>query len=72
MVGVDQSQLFNVGSLSGYAVWTSYIDGIAYSPNPLISFSGVESTHTLYVTSQFIGGSNPTNTPIVTPFVIAN
>lgn len=70
-VNASKTQSFSVGSENGYIPWTQYIDGSAYAPSAIINFSDVKSNHTIYVTSQYIGGalSSPieTSTPSVTP-----
>jgi len=65
-VGVDQSQSFSIGALSGYSSWTQYINGVAFSPLAVVTLSGVQSNSTLYVTSQYIGGISPTLVPTPT------
>ena len=71
-VGVDQSQTFYVNSQVGYIPWSLYLDGIAYAPNPVYLLSGVQSNHTIYATSQYLGVNQPTLTPILNTPIPSN
>ena len=66
LVGVDQSRTFSVGASNGYVSWTQYINGVATAPLPVVTFSGVQTNQTFYVTSQFTGIYQPTPTPTLT------
>ena len=67
LVGVDQSQSFIVGASNGYIPWTQYINGVANAPLSVVSFNGVQTNQTFYVTSQFTGIFQPTPTPSPSP-----
>ena len=62
LVGVDQNKTFSVGAKAGYSPWTSWIDDIAYAPNALVNFVTIENSHSLYVTSQYIGSVSSSST----------
>ena len=60
-VGVDQSRSFYVSAQTGFVPWAVYLDGAIFNTQPIVTLSGVESNHTLYFQSQYVGS------PVVTP-----
>lgn len=70
-VGVDQSQTFQVNSADGYAAWTYYLDDLPYAPSSSITLSGVQADHTLYFTSQYVGGETSTTDDTPTSTILA-
>ena len=67
-VGVDQSLLISVGALPNYISWSQYFDGQIVSPSSTYLLNNVESNHTFYVTSQYIGNGNSQVTQITNNF----
>jgi hypothetical protein len=57
-VGVDQSLLISVNALPNYVSWSQYFDNQIVSPSSTYLLNNVESSHTFYVTSQYIGGNS--------------
>lgn len=66
-VGAGQSQSFTVGATAGYAPWSYYLDGVPYASSSVITINGLQANHTLYITSQYIGGASVSPTPTDTP-----